>query len=84
VSLTARRISVYGRTFGPGASVSAYAERLYDPPPEFGHRPVDGGVGWKVDWEACVVRPCAWVVVTPWLDVESSTIGRYSNASVTS
>jgi hypothetical protein len=31
------------RTFDP--SIGAYVERLYDPPPEFGHRPVDGGVG---------------------------------------
>jgi hypothetical protein len=32
-------------TFGPGIGVSAYVERLYDPPPEFGYKPVDGGIG---------------------------------------
>lgn len=70
------------RTFGPGTRVSAYIEGLYEPSPEIGKRPVDGGVGWKVDWEACVVRPCAWVVVNPWVD-SLALIGRYSNASVT-
>jgi hypothetical protein len=32
-------------TFCPGIGVSAYVERLYDPPPEFGYRAADGVTG---------------------------------------